>query len=107
MEERANQAEIRKLENNEKRNVMVQIENYYKDKINILKEILRREKYEKEIEHRAKIQFLSQFEREKKTLFKKQIDEIFERLDEEDRKYDFNNANSEQLEKILRNYYKR
>jgi hypothetical protein len=107
LEERAYQAEIRKSENIEKRNIMIQIENYYKDKISILKEILRREKYEKEIEHRAKIQFLSQFEREKKATFKKHIDGIFERLEEEDRKADFQNTNSEQLEKILVNYYKK
>ena len=103
LEERANQAEIRKNENMEKRNIMIQIENYYKDKITILKDILRREKYEKDIEHKAKIQFLSKFEREKKATFKKQIDQIFVQLDEEDRKFDFQNSNSEQLEKILTN----
>ena len=86
---------------------MLQIENYYKDKISILKDILRKEKYEKELEHRAKIQFLSQFEREKKSNFKKQIEEVFNRLDEEDRKFDFNSNNSEQLEKILMGYYKK
>ncbi len=107
LEERANQAELRKSENVEKRNIMLQIENYYKDKISILKDILRKEKYEKELEHRAKIQFLSQFEREKKSNFKKQIEEVFNRLDEEDRKFDFNSNNSEQLEKILMGYYKK
>jgi hypothetical protein len=91
----------------EKRNIMMQIENYYKDKIAILKDILRKEKMEKEIEHRAKIQFLSKFEREKKANFKKQIEQIFNKLDEEDRKFDFNSNNSEQLEKILMNYYRK
>ncbi len=86
---------------------MTQIENYYKDKITILKEILQREKYEKELEHRAKIQFLSRLERDKKQSFKKQIDEIFERLDEEDKRNDFLNSNSEQLENILSTYYKK
>lgn len=107
LEERANQAELRKNENKEKRLIMTQIENYYKDKINILKDILRREKYEKELEHRAKIQFLSKFEREKKQAYKKQIDEIFNRLDEEDRKTEFMNSNSEQLEKIMTGYYRK
>ena len=86
---------------------MTQIENYYKDKITILKEILKREKYEKEIEHRSKIQFLSKFEREKKFAFKKQIDKIFERLDEEDRKNEFLNSNSDQLENVLNAYYRK
>lgn len=107
LEERAIQAEMRRNENNEKRMIMTQIENYYKDKISILKEILRREKYEKELEHRAKIQYISKFEREKKQNYKKQIDEIFNRLDEEDRKQDFLNSNSDQMEKILMTYYKK
>ena len=107
LEERSNQAEIRKNENLEKRNVMVQIENYYKDKINILRDILRKEKYEKEVEHRAKIQFLSVLEREKKASYKKQIDVIFNRLEEEDRKFEFRNTNSEAIEKIMMTYYKK
>jgi hypothetical protein len=105
LEERSNQMELRKAENEEKRNILVQIENYYKDKINILKDILRKEKYEKEVEHRAKIQFLSSLEKESKHNFKKQIDDIFVRLDEEDRKNEFRNTNNDQLEKILSNYY--
>jgi hypothetical protein len=44
------------LENEERRKVFDQIENYYKDKISMLKEILQREKYEREIEYRAQIQ---------------------------------------------------
>jgi hypothetical protein len=107
LEERANQAELRRNENMEKRMIMSQIENYYKDKITILKDLLKRERYEKELEHRAQIQFLSKIEREKKTFFKQQLEEIFNRMDEEDRKFDFRNANSEQLEKILNNYYKK
>ena len=48
--------EVRMIENEEKRKVFVQIENYYKDKISMLREILQKEKYEREIEHRAQIQ---------------------------------------------------
>jgi hypothetical protein len=107
LEERSNQMELRKAENEEKRSLLIQIENYYKDKITILKDILRKEKYEKEIEHRAKIQFLSKLEKESKHNFKKQIDDIFHRLDEEDRKNDFRNSNNDQLEDILMNYYKK
>ena len=84
---------------------MTQIESYYRDKISILKDILQKEKYEKEIEHRARIQFLSKIEKEKKSGFKKQIDEMFDRLEEEERKSEFRN-DSEELEKILRTYYK-
>ena len=48
--------ELRMLENEERRKVFEQIENYYSDKITMLKEILYREKYEREIEYRAQIQ---------------------------------------------------
>lgn len=106
LEERANINQIRKAENEEKRNVMSQIENYYRDKISILKDILRKEKYEKEIEYRARIQFLSKIEREKKMGFKKQIDEMFDRFEEEEKKNEFRN-NTLELEKILRTYYKK
>lgn len=45
-------------ENEERRKVFDQIENYYKDKITMLREILQREKYEREIEYRAQIQVI-------------------------------------------------
>jgi len=105
-EERENMNEIRKKENEEKRNMMNQIENYYRDKISILKDMLKKEKYEKEIEHRARIQFLSKIEKEKKLGFRKQIDELFDRIEEEERKTELRN-NSEEFEKILKNYYKK
>ena len=45
--------EQNKKENEEKREAMERIENYYKDKIKILREILENEKKQKEIEHRV------------------------------------------------------
>ena len=48
----------------EKRLAMERIENYYKDQIKILREVLDNEKKQKEIEHRANIQFLSTFAKE-------------------------------------------
>jgi hypothetical protein len=98
--------EIINDENEEKRKAMMEIEKYYTDKIAILKEILKREKEEREIEHRAQIQFLSQIERERKNEFRKQIDDVFQRFDEEDRRAQFEDNNNEQIEKILNSYYK-
>ena len=106
LEEYNKQMEMRKIENEEKRKAMMEIEKYYTDKIAILKEILKREKEEREIEHRAQIQFLSQIERERKGEFRKQIDDVFQRFDEEDRRADFEDNSEEQIEKILSNYYK-
>ena len=106
LEDYSQQMELRKIENEEKRKAMMEIEKYYTDKIAILKEILKREKEEREIEHRAQIQFLSQIERERKNEFRKQIDDVFQRFDEEDRRAQFEDNNKEQIEKILNSYYK-
>ena len=106
LEDYSQQMELRKMENEEKRKAMMEIEKYYTDKIAILKEILKREKEEREIEHRAQIQFLSQIERERKNEFRKQIDDVFQRFDEEDRRAQFEDNNNEQIEKILNSYYK-
>ena len=107
LEETANQMEIRRIENEEKRRNMMEIEKFYKDKIAILNELLRREKRDREIEHRAKIQFLSQHEREKKGEFRKQIDEVLARFDEEDKRAEIEDNNQEEIEKIFNLYYKK
>ena len=107
LEETANQMEIRRIENEEKRRNMMEIEKFYKDKIAILNELLRREKRDREIEHRAKIQFLSQLEREKKGEFRKQIDEVLARFDEEDKRAEIEDNNQEEIEKIFNLYYKK
>jgi len=106
IEEKLMQAEIRKRENEEKRLIMTQIENYYQDKISILKDILKKEKQEKEIQYRAQIQFFSKLDKEKRNDFKNQVDRIFSQLDEEDKKAEFRNQNEDQVTGILRAYYK-
>ena len=106
LEERHAEIEVRKAENIEKRKKLMQIESYYQDRLSILKENLAKEKYEKNIEFRANIQFLSKMQRERKGELKKQIDEVFTRMDEEDQKYDFKNTRPDMLEKILNIYYK-
>ena len=84
---------------------MTQIENYYKDKINILKDILKKEKYEKEIQYRAQIQFFSKLDREKKKDFKDKVDKIFMQLDEEDKKATFLEQNDNKMMGVLKAYY--
>jgi hypothetical protein len=105
LQERQAEAEYRRAENLEKRKKLMQIESYYQDRINILKDTLRKEKYEKELEYRANIQYLSKIQRERRSSLKNQIDEIFKRMDEEDRKYEFKNSRPDVLEKILNIYY--
>ena len=105
LQERQTEAEYRKAENIEKRKKLMQIESYYQDRINILKDTLRREKYEKELEYRANIQYLSKLQRERRGDLKKQIDQIFTKMDEEDQKYEFKNSRPDVLDKILNIYY--
>jgi hypothetical protein len=84
---------------------MTQIENYYKDKINMLKDILEKEKKEKELQFRAQIQFFSKLDKERKNKFKSEVDKIFNELDQEDKKSNVINCNDNQISKILKAYY--
>ena len=97
--------EKNRKENEEKRLAMERIENYYKDQIRLLKEILENEKRQKEIEHRAHIQMLSKLEKEKKIEFKKELDNIFDRFDQEEKKNEFERKNKKELAKIFDSYY--
>ena len=78
--------EENRKENEEKRLAMERIENYYKDQIKILREVLETEKKQKEIEHRAHIQFLSTFAKERRNEYKKELNNIFERFEQEEKK---------------------
>lgn len=85
---------------------MTQIENYYKDKITMLKETLHKEKREKEIQYRAQLQFFSQLDREKRHDFKNKVDTIFQQLEQEDKKEEFRTQNDDKVNGILNAYYK-
>ncbi len=97
--------EINRKENEEKRLAMERIENYYKDQIRLLREILENEKKQKEIEHRAHIQFLSKLEKEKRNEYKKELDNIFDRFDQEEKKNEFERKNKKEINKIFEAYY--
>ena len=99
------QRELIRKENEEKRNSMITIENYYKDQINMLKEVLANEKKARDIEHRAHMLYLNQLEREKKEEYKKQLNEIFDRFDEEERIAEFEDNNRGDIKRIFEAYY--
>ena len=92
LEEVSYQKEIQKMENEEKRKKFEQYEKYYMDQIEILKEELREQKRQKELEYKANLVLLNKLQRERKELFKKQLNDIYNRFDEEDEKaeYQFN-----------------
>ena len=97
--------EQNKKENEEKREAMERIENYYKEQIKLLREILENEKKQKEIEHRAHIQFLSTFAKEKRDEYKKELDNIFVRFEQEEKRNEFERKNKKELAKIFDSYY--
>jgi hypothetical protein len=105
LEEIRNQKELIRQENREKRQAMMTIEKYYKDQIKMLKEILEKEKRERDMEHRAYMLYLNQLEREKRDEYKKQLTEIFNRFDEEERIAEFENNNRGDIRKIFDAYY--
>ena len=84
---------------------MMTIDKYYKDQIKMLKEILAKEKKERDIEHRAYMLFLKQIERENKEIYKKQLKEIFNRFDEEERLAEFEDNNRGDIKRIFEVYY--
>jgi len=105
LEKMKKKREQNKKENEDRRLQMEKIENYYKDQIKLLREILLKEKQQQEIEHRAHIQFLSKIAKEKKNEYKKELDDIFDRFEQEERKNEFERKNRKQLNKIFESYY--
>ena len=99
------QKEIINKENEEKRKAMITIEKFYKDQIKMLKEILAKEKKERDMEHRAYMIILNQKEREAKEEYKKQLNEIFQKFDEEDRIEQYENENNPEIKRIFDAYY--
>jgi hypothetical protein len=97
--------EIINQENEEKRKALIAIEKYYKDQIKMLKEILAKEKRERDIEHREYMVYLNKKDREVREEYKKQINEIFQRFDEEDRIEEFENENNPEIKRIFDAYY--
>ena len=97
--------EIVNDENEEKRKAMIAIEKYYKDQIKILKEILAKEKKERDMEHRAYMIYLNQKEREQREEYKKQLNEIFEKFEEEERIQEYEDNNNPEIKRIFDAYY--
>ena len=71
----------------------------------MLKEILAKEKRERDIEHREYMVYLNKKDREVREEYKKQINEIFQRFDEEDRIEEFENENNPEIKRIFDAYY--
>ena len=76
-------------------------------RIAILKEILRRLKREREIQFRDELKYLSKIQKEKKEYYRQQLQELYDKFDEEDRKASLENNNQEEIEKLINNHYRK
>lgn len=65
------------------------IENFYKDKINMLRERIETEKFERKIATNAQMDALTRMKRELDLSKKKEIEKYLVLLKQEDQKYDF------------------
>lgn len=65
------------------------IENFYRDKINMLRERIETEKFERKIAQMAQVEALSRMKRELDLSKKKEIQQYLHLLKQEDQKYDF------------------
>ena len=87
---------------------MVQtIENYYQDKINMLKERIQREKFERQIAQDAQKKALSQMKKELDDQKRKEVQRYIELLQQEDDKYDLQNMNLGRLQGEIVKLYKK
>jgi hypothetical protein len=107
LEERSNQMELRRAENDEKNSIFLQVGNFYKDKMSMLKEIYRKEKYESEIEYRAKTQVFARLQKDTRNVFKKQVEHFFDSIEEENRRMEGRNTDRDGIENLLIDYYKK
>ena len=87
---------------------MVQtIENYYQDKIVMLKERIQREKFERQIAQDAQKKALSQMKKELDDQKRKEVQRYIELLQQEDDKYDLQNMNLGRLQGEIVKLYKK
>lgn len=103
--EKKYQKEMMKKENEEKKIVFLAVEKYYKDQIKMLKEILDKEKKERDSQFREHMIYLNKLEREDRQEYKRQLTEIFERFDEEERIEEYESNQKGDIKKIFDAYY--
>ena len=77
------------MKKTQKKMMVDTIENFYKDKINMLRERIETEKFERKIAQNAQVEALSRMKRELDLSKKKEIQKYLALLKQEDQKYDF------------------
>ncbi len=95
------------LKKTQKRLMVDGIENFYRDKINMLRERIETEKFERRIAQNAQMEALLRMKRELDLSKKKEIQKYLTLLKQEDQKYDFQSGNLNKLESDIVRLYKK
>ena len=107
LEEKKTFLENQSLKKTQKKLMVDGIENFYKDKINMLRERISTEKFERKIAQNAQVEALSRMKRELDLSKKKEIQKYLVLLKQEDQKYDFQSSNLNKLESEIIRLYKK
>lgn len=83
------------------------IETYYKNRINLLKERIDNERFERQIAQQAQTQALSRMKRELNVSKKKEVERYMLLLKQEDQRYDFESTNMGKMENEIVKLYKK
>lgn len=88
LEEKREFKENQASKNTQKRLVVDGIENFYKDKITMLRDRIENERFERKIAHQAQLEALNRMRREVTKQKKTELEKYLLLLKEEDQKYD-------------------
>ena len=105
--EEKKQHKEQELQKVSQRRAMVQtIENYYKDKIDMLKDRIDQEKFERQVAQEAQKKAFSQMKKELGDQKRKEVERYIQLLQQEDDKFDLSNLNASRLENEVVRLYK-
>lgn len=107
LEEKRTFVENQNMKKTQKKMMVDGIENFYKDKINMLRERIESEKFERKIAQNAQVEALARMKRELDLGKKKEIQKYLQLLKQEDQKYDFQSSNLHKLEHEIVRLYKK
>jgi len=83
------------------------IENYYKDKIDMLKDRIDQEKFQRQVAQEAQKKAFSQIKKELGDQKRKEVERYIQLLQQEDDKFDLANLNASRLEQEVVRLYKK
>jgi hypothetical protein len=107
IEEKKSLVEDKKGKNKMKKQILDSFENYYRDRINLLKEKMNDERQKQNIMEQANSKELAKMKMDLKKAKRSEIDQYCNLLEQEDARYDFESTNLEKLEDEIVKIYKR